>query len=243
MAMMLEKRGNSRGLVADAKYDHCPCLLEKNGKGKWELVDCFSNVELKMHDSNSCTVFDRRAKIHKQLQLENRHGSIAQSMLYSLRWAIPSLARIGQLETEIPWVAIVAKRLRSETKEMKNEADHTVSNRWVSGNIYVPNECGDPFQYAVTGYGGRMDEVETVDSVLDALSLYLETILFGLKAAKVCLDFRANHQGRWPDACSVSGKQVVMFRRTMPLELRASATIGRFPNQNYTRPSLGCSSR
>jgi hypothetical protein len=57
------------------------------------------------------------------------------------------------------------------------------SNRWVSGSIYVPEACGKPFRYAVTGFGGfeRAEEDESVDN---ALSVYLDTLLSGLIAAK-----------------------------------------------------------
>jgi hypothetical protein len=55
----------------------------------------------------------------------------------------------------------------------------------VSGNVYVPDACGGTFYYAVTGFGGFVEGIgNEEESVHQALSVYLGTILFGLRAAR-----------------------------------------------------------
>ncbi len=65
--------------------------------------------------------------------------------------------------------------------------------RWtraVAGNIYVPEVCGESFEYAVTGYV-RSTNKDLDRSIAQALTLYLETIFFGLEAAKTLDDHQA----------------------------------------------------
>jgi hypothetical protein len=87
----------------------------------------------------------------------------------------------------------------------------------------------------VTGFGKVQDNnhKDDDDTVNDALSVYLTTLLFGIKAAKKWLDFKRK-KNKWPHPNSVSGKHVVIGKATLlELTLRASATIGKFPNSNH----------
>jgi hypothetical protein len=94
------------------------------------------------------------------------------------------------------------------------------SNRWVSGKIYVPEACGDFFRYAVTGFGS-FETANQKESVDNALSIYLDTLLVGLRAAKVWLD--AYKEGKSCRSCPTSG-QVLMIgstKLTLPPETKS----------------------
>jgi hypothetical protein len=109
------QRTNS-GLVANATVDHCACLLVDTG-GKYEVVDCLAAVELKLAKKDNITCeaipenFDGVA-LRNSLDLEKNHGSLAQAMLYTMRFALPSLAKLGQLKEEIPCCVLVSKCYR-----------------------------------------------------------------------------------------------------------------------------------
>jgi hypothetical protein len=265
--------GNSQqtdsGVGAMTRVDHCACLfVEKDGKRE---VLCLSAIELKLAKAPvRCAAIPKGATaeaLAKNLELGKSHGSIAQVMLYTMGWALHSLAKLGQLDAEIPFGVVVcehqsnkttpspfgsiptleqsssstaskptAQKLTSsrlpfrqtksnqinpspsdgsngtpsdQTSDRSNpiainannaasQSDASIetslgdwnvtsqsnqSNRWVSGRIYVPEACGDFFEYAVTGFGG-FEPAERNESVDNALSIYLDTLLFGLLAAR-----------------------------------------------------------
>ncbi len=243
--------GNSQ--QTDSGVGHYACLFVVNKMGKIENVMSLSLIELKLADPSTVTCAAIPEKISGEalsnsLDLGNTRGSFAQVMLYTMRYVLPSLAKIDQLEATIPWGVLVceyqskkaieqsssntASKSSTQTsmsgkpplpptrsdrsnrtpsagsrvtpRDQNSDDSHTsycsnksiemavsentasrspLSNRWVSGRIYVPEACGKPFRYAVTGFGG-FQAAEEDEAVNNALSIYLATLLSGLLAAK-----------------------------------------------------------
>ncbi len=228
-----DKNDTNSGQSAGSQLDHCCCLLKTEKRKEWRLANCLSAVKLKMSNSSSCAPFDTRTNVRNSLSLRDHHGALAHLMLHAMAWVLPSHAKIGQLGQEIPWAVVVGKQDRSadqpNSKKARKEDVENTTNRWVSGSIYVPAACGNHFKYAVTGFGIMQDDVKD-NSVKEALSVYLATMLFGLKAAKAWVDLKKK-TGTFPHPLPVSGKKVMIREmRLNELKLRGSATIGKFPN-------------
>jgi hypothetical protein len=100
----------------------------------------------------------------------------------------------------------------------------------VSGKIFVPDYCGGSFEYSATGCG-NWKENDNCASVKMVVSVYLDTLLFGLEAAQKMLDvIQANKQntvGPFP----TSGKRLefggVELRSTEGgMKLRGKPMVG-----------------
>lgn len=204
------------GLAANSKMDHCSCLLEKTKRGsKWTVKRCFSVVELTFGTDNECILATVEDNKTQGLQIGSASGAVAQALAYTMGWVLPSHASLGKQDedlTDLSWTAIVGKKKvesanaemnpimedderAGNTKETNADEDDTKSfgyptdpagealpskHRWVAGKIYIPERCGDIFEYSVTCCG-NLDEDESI-------SIYLETLLFGLRAAKKLLE-------------------------------------------------------
>jgi hypothetical protein len=77
----------------------------------------------------------------------------------------------------------------AEEAQKKKDGDTPTNNRyrWVAGEMFVPEKCGGRFGYAVTKCG-NLEAKENCASVENVISIYLETLLFGIRAAKKMLD-------------------------------------------------------
>ncbi len=188
-----ERASASATAAADDKLDHCACLLsEDDGAATWQVTRCLSALKLKLRTTPPrCAPFPGTTSgrtLARSLDLGNSHGALAQVMSYTMARVLPGLAQLGQLQKEIPWGVVVGNcKSHSSHDVLQLPPPPAPSNRWVSGNIYVPDACGGRFYYAVTGFGG-FDIVVTGErnesSVHQALSIYLDTILVGLRAAR-----------------------------------------------------------
>jgi hypothetical protein len=93
---------------------------------------------------------------------------------------------------------IMQKSESGKTTEAKaKKTGNTSANkhyRWVAGEIFVPEKCGGMFEYGVTKCGSLEDN-EDHRSVKKVISVYLETLLFGIRAAKKMLDAIKSEDG------------------------------------------------
>ncbi len=105
-------------------------------------------------------------------------------------------------------------------------SEETPSNkfRWVSGKLFVPEKCGDLFKYSATSCGNLEDEDDDDVSVKNTISVYLETLLFGLLAAKKMLDAIKDNARVGPFRSS--GKIVKFADVALTVELRGRPKIG-----------------
>jgi hypothetical protein len=232
----------SSSLAANGKLNHCSCLLkqEKRG-GKWTVVKCFSNVELKIGLEKDRIAPNVENGEVQSLNPQSGKGVIYQALMYTWEWMISSHGEVEELK-DLPWAAIIGKMKKKneiggsenlesvgedgekggdaeaeddaevaeagmadifesekfgegeidagkarELKAKKSRGTPSVNlYRWVSGDLLVPEKCGDNFEYSVTGCGD-LEENDDFASIKGAISVYLDTLLFGLRAAKAML--------------------------------------------------------
>jgi len=189
--------GTSSGLKALSRPDHAVCLFQKNAD-KWRVSDCLSVVELKMSDK-SCEPFSEPFNVLSdgiyEVDLARRHGALGQAIMYNIGCVLLHRARRGIESEHLPLAVIAGTRGDTASSLQEKIGEHTstkqnkrVTLRWVSGDIGVPNACGGRFSYSIKDFGQFHDEDKNQKdrSVEQALSLYIETMLFGLiDAAKV----------------------------------------------------------
>jgi hypothetical protein len=211
-------------LAAEIRLDHCCCLLQRENEDddEWSVMECLSAAELRLSHQNLCVPFENQENMERSIDLAGGHAALVHVMFYAMDWVLPGLATIGQLEDVVPWAVIVGAK-KDTRRKRKTKRVSIESNRWVSGKIVVPQVCAEHFTYKVTGFGRMNDnKSDDDDAIADAVSVYLETILFGLGAAKRFADSPKPVQ-----FVPASGKMVKIGTKELNLTLRSSATMGR----------------
>jgi hypothetical protein len=223
--------GSTRSEVAaDCKADHCTCLLKSENGGEWIVVEVLSVMELKISEVPSFAQLNIRtenARLVEHFPLEDC-PPVAEVMSYTMGSVLPSHAKLGELNGILRWVVLIGKKGgrkddegESKKKKRKVESRRTLA---VGGKIYVPEACGRSFQYAVTGYVRSAEQEDSNCAILEALTLYLETMLFGIEAGKGWM------VAPQPVDPKPTSGQRVMFgpaNHLQPLKWRGSATLGK----------------
>jgi hypothetical protein len=176
---------------------HLVCLFRRNvlSKEEWEPIDCFSIVKLHTSD-RSCGTFrrDDHQRIRRFGDLQDEHEPFGHVVGNTLESILPYHARRGKLDGDEPLLplALVTAAVKTDRSLKKNKSLESKQQkpfelvRWVSGQLHVPKACDDCYYYSVKDVGHFGDEL----SVENALSLYLDTLLFGLKVAvQVCNEY------------------------------------------------------
>ncbi len=213
---------------------HCVCLFEKerDDDGKWKVKDCFATVLLKMSDSDGCEDFSLSENGRVETtDLADKHSALAEAIVHTLQCDLLGHARGGHLPDHIP-IAIISGRKgghnieklslqytnQSKAKKPKNQ----VQLRCILGTLNIPKACGDRFSYSVNDFGAGQDY--GIDSVEKALSIYLESILFGFSSAmRAYSGITGTNILLRPVAAS--GRYVMIGETTLNLRLCASPII------------------
>jgi hypothetical protein len=240
----------SSGLRSQFKTDHLVCLFRRNNPDKWSddacddwiPIDCFSVVELKMSDT-ICDTFQRdgEKRIIPSFKLQDGHGPLGQVILYTIGCVHLYLARRGKLDEEprLPLAIVAAKREKSE-REKSEELLSPESKKqkileqvqWVSGQLHVPKACGGRFLYSVKDFGNFDDEL----SVENALSLYIDTMLFGWKVAVQVRDELVNKE--LSPALPASGRYLMLDGKRLTPTCCASPIRGANPIPGVIRRAI-----
>jgi hypothetical protein len=223
---------------------HLVCLfrrIKSDNDQEWEPIDCFSLVELKTSD-RSCGTFerDRDRRILTSRDLEDAHEPFGQVICSTVESILLYHARRGKLDGDEPLmplalVAAAVKTKRSAITKMnsKSTKEKLLERvRWVSGQLRVPKTCGNHFYYSVKDFGHFGDEL----SLEHALSLYLDTLLFGLKVAvQVCDEFV---NGNLSSPQPASGRYLMIGEKHLTPTLCASPIKGANPIPGVTGRSI-----
>jgi hypothetical protein len=225
---------------------HLVCLFRRNHKIKadngqeWEPIDCFSFVELRTGD-RTCGMFKRGKDKSIQLSrdLEDAHELFGEVVCCSVERVVQYHARRGKRDGEMPLLplAILAAVKRDtivKTETIPESKKHKTPERvrWVSGQLHAPMACGNSFYYSVKDFGHFNDEL----SVENSLSLYLDTMLFGLKVAvQVCDEFV---NGNLSPPLPASGSNLMVGNKRLTPTLCASPIKGANPIPGVTGRSI-----
>lgn len=198
-------KSTSSGLSAPCEIDHGSCIFERKGDN-WEVTDIFSLVELKT-SASSCKKFTVEHDMVTVVDVESRHGAVGQAVLYTMGCVLQYHARNGVLRN--------AARNRRELPNKKKKLPFAVIAgidsaagvnewlRWVWGHLICPRVCGNEFKYCVNNFGKFSNKQdEEMESILNALSVYVHTILYGLRVALRVLRDRMENQPYQPDPLS-----------------------------------------
>ncbi len=249
-------------MTSQSTPDHVACLFQKLNN-QWDVLDCFSVVELKLSDT-TCGNFDVTNDVIGDANLFRNHSALGQTILYNFDCVLLHHARRGVSLGHLP-LAILAgkKKTLSESdrdqglkpnrkakllagkmerknltgpkgkaqevrnpKKMNKKPEKRVDVRWVSGRVEVPSACGNAFSYSVQDFGLFCDDgVDEILSVRKAASLYLETLLFGLKVA---LSVQSNFANDGPlrPAVPASGKSLMIGDAKLELAFCVSPIRG-----------------
>lgn len=185
------------GYQINSRHDHSCAIftieprrrtsLRRAVKVTPSVVEVTSAVELKTEDTN-CQPFNTIETVMFDVpDLSSAHGALVQALMYTAGDVLHCRARLGlKTEGDLP-LAILAGQLSKKAKRHQTSSSSAPSRRllWVSACFNVPDHCGDPLQYSVTGSGPFPDgsvPAEEKDSMFKlALSAYLEVLLFGLQ--------------------------------------------------------------
>jgi hypothetical protein len=217
---------------------------------EWELLDCLATVQLRLGDT-SCVEFTRDNYNHRiepsgADQLEDDHVALSHSILYTMDCVLPYHARRGKLGKEPLPMAIVAatkeelinddddddqvELAAASTKEVEPDAKKARKlqrTRWVSGQLHVPEALGNRFHFSVKDFGCFDDE----NSVENALALYFETMLFGLKVAVEVLHELAGDVPLSPPVPASGQHLMIGSAHLEQLEYCASPIVGANPTR------------
>ncbi len=213
--------------------DHATCLFQKGSDNRWRVKDCFSVVKLKLDDA-SCHDFRILNERVREVSLESEHGALGQAMLYTLAYILPYHARRGVLGDHLLLAIVAGKRTKPVRKNRATKAgtqDESVQDqssrlRWVSGRLEIPEACGSGFRFCVEDFGHFHNESDDREgeSVKNALSVYLNTLLFGLsEALKVHNDLVEN---KVRPAVPASGRSLLIGKDPLHLQFCASPIPG-----------------
>lgn len=208
--------------------DHAVCLFHKR-KSTWSVTDYLAIMQLKLSDT-SCEDFDMTTNddgsiSHQKMpDMGGRHAALGQSVLFNVGYTLLHQAKVGVLQDYIPLSMIAAKK----KKKKSPLASQKQKLRWFSGKLQVPEACGGAFFYSVDGFGKFSDDDHDKEEesvvVEQALSLYIETALFGLIPA---IDVQKTlASGKRPIAVPASGKFLMIGNTKLDLEFYASPIPG-----------------
>jgi hypothetical protein len=207
--------------------DHAVCLFEQDGGNTWKVKECFTAVELNMSDT-SCEEFHVEDNSVPSIDLECRHGALGQAMLYTMGSVVLYHARSGISEASIIPIAVIAGRRKGDCAfSTKTKRPRRLDRlRWVSALLYKPEACGGRYTYSVEGFGHfydkRLEEKLEKDSVAQAVRVYLDALLFGLKLAVRVRDSRNN--GTIPLPVPASGQIVKLGTKDLTSMLKFCAS-------------------
>jgi hypothetical protein len=219
---------NSRSLAMTSQStptDHNVCLFQKRSN-KWTVLDCFSIVELKLSDT-TCDDFEMTAGEVLGVDFFEKHSALGQTILYNLDGVLLYHARRGVLEDHLPLAMVAGKKERNETSDgVEDVKQKKTKLRWVSGSLDVPRACGGQFLYSVTGFGTFENNKEKEKlSVTQAVSVYLETLLFGLIIAKTVQNNLVNG-GTLQPGVPASGRSLMIGDSILNLSFCSSPITG-----------------
>ncbi len=223
---------------------HLVCLFRQNVSNEddeWEPIDCFSMVKLQTSDRN-CGTFERDDDKNVELSndLEDEHEPFGHVVCNTVESILPYHVRRGKLdgnELLLPLAMVTAavktdRSVKNESNLKSKQQEPLVRVRWVSGQLHVPKACGDRFYYSVKDFGHFGDEL----SLEHALSLYLDTLLFGLKVAvQVCDEFV---NGNLSSPQPASGRYLMIGEKHLTPTLCASPIKGANPIHGVTGRSI-----
>jgi hypothetical protein len=213
-----QNRCTSTGMGINAKPDHAVCLLQKRNS-QWAATDCFSVVELKMNDT-TCEDFEDVEGTLDESELWDKHSAFRQVVFYNLGGVVPPRAKRGVLGDHIPLALIAGKRNASKTRPIPQKQ----GLRWVSGRLEVPEACGDVYKYSLQDFGKFSSVDNDVTDVKQALSVYVDTVLFGLVPAIDVWKKLASDEV--PLAVPASGQSLMIGHVKANLQFWANSTRG-----------------
>lgn len=224
------------GLNLKSAPDHSVCLLRKH-REKWSVTDCFSVVELKMSDSN-CKTFYWLKNDGYQVDLADKHGPLAQVIMYNLGCIVLHRAKRGVLGNHVPLVIIAGQRLYKSDTETHEPQKQKETVRWVSGDLFVPAACGGDYSYAIKSFGQfhNNNQQDKDRSVEQALSLYIDAFCFGLNDA-IAIHRKLTY-GELPLARPASGQRLMIGNKPLELQLCASPIPGASVTQDAKERSI-----
>jgi hypothetical protein len=211
---------------------HGSCVFEKMGNG-WTVTDIFAVVELKT-SATSCKEFKVVNNMVAAVDLNSNHGALGQAILYGMGCVLMYHARNGVLRNDDTGTttAETGQRKRRRRRQQKRlplailagtlgTVGKTKRLRWVYGSLVIPLACGNQFKYMVHSFGKFChDEEEEDQSIIDALSVYMDTILFGLVAAIRVYRDRVDQKPYQPDP--ISGRKLMVGDQTLNWPVYAS---------------------
>lgn len=218
---------SSVGVTKNCKIDLGSCLLLEQGNKMWKATDIFSLAELKTSKTSCNDIEDV-----EEFNLVANHGPFCQALTSTLGYALLCHARNGVLRN--PVETNVGAETASTSTPKKELPLAVISGviagpdgarakklRWVSGGLLFPEACGNQFQYCLKSFGKYHEDVadDEKNSIAMALSLLLDTLLFGLRAARRVLTDRVGNPHQ-PDP--VSGTKLKIGNQLLDFPLLAS---------------------
>lgn len=227
----------SAGLSSPAdcsRPDHGSWLFEKIN-GEWKPTDIFSVVELK-ESKRSCASFPRDDDGSViGVELKSLHGALGQAILCTIASVLLSRARHGVLheatttnsgnddEKALPLVVLAGNT--------KSAGVPTTKTHWVRGDVVIPEACCDRYSFRVKSFGKFCsDPVEEMRSTEQALSVYLDTLLFGIRAAILAFRDRLSDHERKPNP--ISGVALLIGSQALDWQVHATAIRLPFGHQD-----------
>jgi hypothetical protein len=198
-------------------------------------------VKLQTSD-RSCGTFERDEdkNVERFSDLQDEHEPFGHVVCNTVESILLYHVRRGKLDGDEPLLplAMVTAAVKTD-RSVKNESNSKskkqkppVRVRWVSGQLHVPKACGDRFYYSVKDFGHFGDEL----SLEHALSLYLDTLLFGLKVAvQVCDEFV---HGNLSSPQPASGRYLMIGKTLLTPTFCASPIKGANPIPGVTGRSI-----
>jgi hypothetical protein len=213
----VQKYDTTDDMDIEATPNHAVCLFRK-GNDKWAATDCFSVAELQMSDS-SCA--DLEYGTIDEPELWGKHAALAHAILNNMDCVLPHWAKRGVLSDHIP-LALIAGKKKGNFQQPLHQDEPVL--RWVSGRLEVPEACGNGFKYSIQDFAKFSNVDHDVSDIEQALSVYVDTILFGLVAA---IDIHKKlESGEVPSAVPGSGQSLMIGHVKLNLHLCASPIQG-----------------
>ncbi len=174
-----------------AQVDHAVCLFARGEMpGKWNVLDYFALVELKLNTSSCFTFFRNKYGghvSHESIYLNRNHAALGRAITHTHEYVYLYHARRGKLtgRSHLPLAVVAARKELNDKPGAKTNRKKPAKLRWVKGQLRSPEVCGNHFYASVQSFGGffESDSHEEKISLENALSVYLGTMLVGLNVA------------------------------------------------------------
>lgn len=204
---------SSCGLTSAGCRPHHGSWIFEKINDQWTATDVFSVVEIN-ESAKSCGTFEtNKAGAVINANVRNRHAPLGQAVLYTMGSVLLHHVRNGVLtsdtrgeesETSLPFAILAGDTSVGVPRKV----------RWVFGDVLIPEACCDKFYYRVKCFGkfdNRPDE--DMNSIDQALSAYLDTLLFGLRVATSVFLDRVGDVQRGPNP--MSGMALMIGRQPL----------------------------